>query len=42
MNLVRRGQILDVLADGADVNGFRLVKGVRKIEESGLMLKFLA
>lgn len=30
MGLVRRGQILDILAGGADMNGFRLVKGLRK------------
>lgn len=30
MDLVRRGQILDILTGGADMNGFRLVKGVRK------------
>lgn len=30
MDLVRRGQILDILAGGADMSGFRLVKGLRK------------
>lgn len=42
MNLVGRGQILDILAGGADVNGLSLVKGVQKIEESRWMLQFSA
>lgn len=42
MNVLRRGQTLDILADGADGNGFRLVKDARILEESRLMLMFLA
>lgn len=40
--MVRRGQVLGIIALGADMNGFRLVKGVGEREESRLMLKFLA
>lgn len=30
VDLVRRGQILDMLTGGADINGFKLVKSLRK------------
>lgn len=36
--LVRRGQVLGIIARGPDMNGFGLVKGMRKREESRVML----